>query len=616
MKQAPELFVNEDYGWRGEVTSISIAYYYPFITHSESFLRFPDDEDSLLWEWEALTSLAQTFSLKNNDHREIDRPSVYFADWLAQTLNTKNLLPGELQNVIGQSGSEWILLFTPTRPPAGYSDSWLVAISRDEDIHYSGSATFVWLAKADGIYTAYPLIEFYPYRLWGWITTELVDMNQDGFEEIILSIVTEENFVGSVTQLHVFDVSGQKPQELVLFPNDYFGALWESATYIWGGGWDLLASETKSPIILIRADLGAGCGINQARQYQWNGEALTLQSSNYAITDSGNFAAYCSFNVFVWSDSPDPLSQLWELLIPFWPLDDLFWDGEKMVPQPPGARDEARFRVAIFTGLAGHYDEAIVLLNEIISNPTTPDSGWLPSVSKFLSTYKSQDDLYRACQTTPLCTAWHAIEYLVDSAKLETNSATLEALKNWGVVVYSSGEYDFDQDGQSEIWFTVRHRFGEPIQFWILAEYPEGTKALYIAEVEQVSPPIESILSSESGKTYSMIAGNAYSLVRLPQSREPFIAKVPPYRVAQPLPPETLLEDLTLSLFSGTDPAEIRTQLLALEQVPGSHFLYLLGLTYELTGDERAAVNTYLELWRTYPESPFTIMARMKLEQK
>lgn len=41
---------------------------------------------------------------------------------------------------------------------------------------------------------------------------------------------------------------------------------------------------------------------------------------------------------------------------------------------------------------------------------------------------------------------------------------------------------------------------------------------------------------------------------------------------------------------------------------------YLLGLAYELTGDQADAVQTYWQLWHDYPGSPYALMARAKLE--
>jgi hypothetical protein len=83
----------------------------------------------------------------------------------------------------------------------------------------------------------------------------------------------------------------------------------------------------------------------------------------------------------------------------------------------------------------------------------------------------------------------------------------------------------------------------------------------------------------------------------------------------------TLINVATEDLFAGADPATVRAALLKAresrdfdcEAVDCPQFQYLLGLTYELEGDERNAVQTYLDLWRTYPDSPFTIMARAKL---
>jgi len=42
--------------------------------------------------------------------------------------------------------------------------------------------------------------------------------------------------------------------------------------------------------------------------------------------------------------------------------------------------------------------------------------------------------------------------------------------------------------------------------------------------------------------------------------------------------------------------------------------MYLLGLAYELSGDELNAVKTYWQLWHDYLDNPYTLMARRKLE--
>ena len=41
---------------------------------------------------------------------------------------------------------------------------------------------------------------------------------------------------------------------------------------------------------------------------------------------------------------------------------------------------------------------------------------------------------------------------------------------------------------------------------------------------------------------------------------------------------------------------------------------YLLGLAYELSGNERYAVNTYWWLWHDYPDTIYAVLAGHKLE--
>ncbi|MGQ0601973.1 MAG: hypothetical protein ACT4QE_09790, partial [Anaerolineales bacterium] len=83
-----------------------------------------------------------------------------------------------------------------------------------------------------------------------------------------------------------------------------------------------------------------------------------------------------------------------------------------------------------------------------------------------------------------------------------------------------------------------------------------------------------------------------------------------------------LIHTATDDLFAGADLAIVRAVVLKAKEardfncktVDCPQVEYLLGLPYELTGDEREAVQTYLDLWCAYPDSPFTIMARAKLE--
>ena len=76
--------------------------------------------------------------------------------------------------------------------------------------------------------------------------------------------------------------------------------------------------------------------------------------------------------------------------------------------------------------------------------------------------------------------------------------------------------------------------------------------------------------------------------------------------------------------MDGTEPEEVLDRLLTIQADPRfradclafyicGKFLYTLGLTYELLGEDSSAVAAYLYLWRDFPTSPYTVTARMKL---
>jgi len=50
--------------------------------------------------------------------------------------------------------------------------------------------------------------------------------------------------------------------------------------------------------------------------------------------------------------------------------------------------------------------------------------------------------------------------------------------------------------------------------------------------------------------------------------------------------------------------------------IPFARTFIIKGLASEMAGDERTAVKSYRTLWRDFPDSPFAILGRMKLEEK
>jgi hypothetical protein len=193
------------------------------------------------------------------------------------------------------------------------------------------------------------------------------------------------------------------------------------------------------------------------------------------------------------------------------------------------------------------------------------------------------------------------------------------------VTIQFSGLFDFESDEQSETWFTVYHPNRPGLEFWILAQTPAGIRALFVSEVNSTRPVLTRLTPINGASVIQLGSQTVFLFERLPSTGEPYVT---------PLEPEELdrntsyasqsLDQAQDSLFAGGDPALVREVLLKIQKGSGfscasgkfdcPRFYYLLGLADELLGDERLAVDAYLKLWRAYPDSPYTIMARLKLK--
>ena len=199
----------------------------------------------------------------------------------------------------------------------------------------------------------------------------------------------------------------------------------------------------------------------------------------------------------------------------------------------------------------------------------------------------------------------------------------LDALIRGGVIVRSSGNFDFDNDGETERWMLLRHRPQERLEFWVLARSELGVRALFIEQVDltETRPyfhePLDSPPIAQIGPKHGFV------FARLPVTRQPYlILKEIEFK------PTTFTLDALQSIiddfFAGTNPAIIRNRLEDLEKSDQfncsnyhicDRFYYTLGLAYELAGDIRPAIDTYIKLWWENTDSPFMLIGRLKLKQ-
>jgi len=186
----------------------------------------------------------------------------------------------------------------------------------------------------------------------------------------------------------------------------------------------------------------------------------------------------------------------------------------------------------------------------------------------------------------------------------------------------SAGYADFDLDGTTERWFTTRHRPLEKPDLWIIAQTPSGPRLVNVGTVDQNKPAWETLEQENGVPIIQLDSLNKFVFLRRVEDKAPFLIWLPGETA---LPNRFLkeLDQLENALLGGEDPTVIQEELQKLAKSSGlpcrvtwscDRYYYLLGLASELAKDERTAVEAFLYLWRNYFRSPFTILARLKLE--
>jgi len=261
-------------------------------------------------------------------------------------------------------------------------------------------------------------------------------------------------------------------------------------------------------------------------------------------------------------------------------------------------------------------------MEELIQSPSAPQSRWIEPAQKFLQDYTSAPDVYRACANSPLCDPRQALTYLVEKLPAGTPSQALAALQQAGMSQRASGYYDFDGDGVTETWFTVRHRPTEVLELWILAAHPKGTDAIFVDTLEVDTPTLVPFQEDETPPRLILDGKTTFQINRLPKTLQPYIS-YPQLPQFYPNRFEDALQGTIDAFFTGEDPGEIYRRLQDIEISPGllceatftcDRYYYIRGLAAELAGNDNAAIEHYLRVWWDNSKSPFTSMVRMRLK--
>jgi len=585
------------------------AYYdgfkYSVIALQESLIHFPEADQSTGWRWQLAYNLARMGDAGAGN---------LYAELISAALTQGEVELSELYIWFQEREPRLSLFMAATQPPQGFLSSHLV------EIHGPGSA-FIWLVETPGAYQAYSLISHFDFinqPQAGWILAELNQTVQDGDELAVYFSNNKGDYLLAAPQ--VFNLDKIPAVEMPFYPA---GKLFDIGMEF-SNRWAVVQSTGDRNDLAFQGQVFPTCPLKISLLYRWNGTFFELLTERYEVAEKPENLASCEIlaehAAKFWG--PKAAISVMEPLLPSWPpVLDL--NGQ---PYPLDAYDEWRYRLGVYYALLGETDKSIGWMKENIYSPSLPLSSWIEPSQDFLEIYQTNEDLYPACVSVDFCDANLAVKKLASS--LQTSPELLSDLWDLGVNTHASGYFDFELDGQTERWFTVRHRPLESLQFWILGQFTQGVEALFTGEVD-ASPPQMYILDqayvSEESVQWSPVTflDNylAFSMQRIPGSLQPYLLNIS-LRQEYPDKFQEQVDDAEADLFAGVTPGEIFTRLVELQEYPGllcqndwscDHYFYLRGLTAELDGNKQAAIEAYHRVWLDYSKSPFTTMARLKL---
>ena len=575
--------------------------------HAEAILRYPNDERVESWRW----NMGYWKTYGSNEEA-----GEFLLNLILEVLNSGEKQIHELPSWVEINKLELDLEYIESDYPSNYQSNYFIVIG-----HYYGGSVF-WIREnelgfeGDVLFSAFDVYYHMP-------RVQLKDLTGDGIEELMITQPWDTAKWGSRETHYVYDLSQKTLREL-FFSGENSGGnkLQEFFSELNELEKGIVGIETVSRPVL--------CFVEIFRTYRWNGEWFQRVLTKYSVSEKKNYAScYGASNAYWILDLED--TEFMISILPIYP------PARSQYDYPPDAKDELRFVIGLNYALEGDYENSIETMKSIVEEPVIDTSAWISSAEQFLSIYQSTDDIYKACLQFDFCDLSRALERLVSEMAVEDFIEAIDMLKDSGVSILSSGAYRFDDASPPEQWLVIRPRPGDEMEFWILAETPDGVKALFVDKATNTNPILERF-SEIKGRNLLLLDGKTYfTFHRLLMNNEPFVFAVETSNrdnnVSNLGPRDPLgaaISDVVSELLDGEDPELIIERMLAIEasvpKMTNWRFYYYLGLAYELAGDEQNAVAAYLEQWAKFPAeieviyiefidpNPYTMMARFKLE--
>ena len=574
------------------------AYYYPAIAYREALLRFPEDPLVENWQW----SLAYNFARNN-----APQTAGYYADLILQALTAEAVDLDQLPAWFEEQEPRLMLDVLPVPAPAGYATSHILQIR-------GGGAATIWLLGKSTDFEVHLLSSKFDFAsgLTGGVVTG--DLTGDGSPEVV-TFYSQTGDSHLLSNPQVYSLESLPPVELPFAASMPFDLGVEFVP-----DWQILQDGGQGNLLQFSARILPACPVEVTRNYRWEEGAFRLLSTEQVLLPEPDLVEYCEISVELASSlwGYEAAAKFMEEALPYWPPERTI---EGRLYQPD-ARDEWLYRLGIAHALAGNIEQAHGFLKEAVELPSLPGGEWVERAKFFLVNYESREDLYQVCRQAPACDLRAALEAQVSMLPFDRYAFIVSDLRAAGVSVRSNGLFDFNQDGFQERWIIVLPQESQKLELWIMARGADQIHALFVDVIETPQPQFRYSDFVQEPPIIQIELGKGFKLEVLPDSGEPFLTQ---HNLEFQPSTYTLdtLNNAIEALFSDEDPALVLETLENLQESARfnclnfricDRFYYLLGLAYELNGRESDAIDTYLKLWWEHLDSPFTTMARLKLE--
>jgi hypothetical protein len=597
-------------------TNYNAAFRYSLFAIEEAMLRYPNQLQEQKWRWQIAYSLARLAD---------PNAGAAFGDLIAAGLNSGEAVPQTLEKWFHSQEPRMSLEITRMEALPATVSSYLV------EIKGQGSA-FILITETSGAFQYYPLTSNFDYTRSVSKTPTvtptvqptpiippesaayLQDLTGDSIVEILIYLPNPSQ--NNPSNPRIFKVDQLPPVEIMIDPA--YKPFDPGMDY--EIKWKVITLDGKNVLQSVTT-LYPACPLVVHHNFAWDGDLFEFSEADYIIKPFSETLSYCRYLVdhaaTRWG--AEAAISIMETLLPDWPPKETE-DGK---PFPLDTKDEWKFRLAVYHASLGNQEKARRYLNEIISSPSLPASRWIIPAREFSNSYKKPEDVYRACLAAPSCQPTWALQYLLSLLKSDDYPDLLTYLNKQGVALRASGYFDFDGDDVRDIWFTVRHQAGEMLQLWFTLQYRDKIAAINQGTIDTNIPDLSYYDNEVFPPIVLLNDQEAFQVKRSPISLQPYIT---PYELPKEYPNrfKIALEEQIDRLFAGSEPKRIQKGLLDIQKSPGllckaswtcDEYYYFLGLASELSGDETSAISAYLRLWWDYWQSPYTIMARMKLRQ-